>query len=236
MENLNDNKNFFILYKPKDIVSGDFYYALAHKPKDRNDELFYICTADCTGHGVPGALMSMLGISNLNESIIEKDVYEPHEILNNVRTGIIESLDSEDKSEENKDGMDCVLCAFDFKNNKLEFAAANNPLWIYRNGEMLEFKPDKMPVGKYHGELNSFTKQQVELLKGDIVYSFTDGFADQFGGEKGKKFKYKPFQELLKQNAHQSMDEQKKVLDTVFENWKGDLEQVDDVLVIGVMI
>jgi serine phosphatase RsbU (regulator of sigma subunit) len=184
MENVTDDKNFFILYKPKDIVSGDFYYALAHKPKTKKDELFYICTADCTGHGVPGALMSMLGISNLNESIIEKEISEPHEILNNVRKGIIESLDSEDKNEENKDGMDCVLCAFDFKNSTLEFAAANNPLWIYRNGEMLEFKPDKMPVGKYHGELNSFTHQKVELQKGDIVYSFTDGFADQFGWRK----------------------------------------------------
>ena len=229
MENMTDDKNFFILYKPKDIVSGDFYYALAHKPKSKKDELFYICTADCTGHGVPGALMSMLGIS-------EKEISEPHEILNNVRDGIIESLDSEDKNEENKDGMDCVLCAFDFKNNTLEFAAANNPLWIYRNGEMMEFKPDKMPVGKYHGELNSFTHQKVELQKGDIVYSFTDGFADQFGGEKGKKFKYKPMQELLIKNADKSMEDQKKVLDEVFENWKGDLEQVDDVLVVGVKI
>ena len=236
MENTVDNNNFFIYYKPKDIVSGDFYYALAHKPKNGEDELFYLCTADCTGHGVPGALMSMLGISNLNESIIEKEIVEPHEILNNVRKGIIESLDSEDKSEENKDGMDCVLCAFDFKNATLEFAAANNPLWIYRNGEMLEFKPDKMPVGKYHGELNSFSLQKVDLQKGDIVYSFTDGFADQFGGEKGKKFKYKPFQQFLIENASLPLEEQRKKLDTTFENWKGDLEQVDDVLVVAIKI
>lgn len=233
---ITDDKNFFIFYKPKDIVSGDFYYALAHQPKSSKNELFYICTADCTGHGVPGALMSMLGISNLNESIIEKNIHEPHEILNNVRNGIIESLDSEDKNEENKDGMDCVLCAFDFKNSTLEFAAANNPLWIFRDGEMLEFKADKMPVGKYHSELASFTQQKIQLQKGDIVYSFTDGFADQFGGEKGKKFKYKPFQEILIKNANQSMEAQKKVLETVFENWKGELEQVDDVLVVGVKI
>ena len=236
MENITNDKNFFILYKPKDIVSGDFYYALAHQPKTGENELFYLCTADCTGHGVPGALMSMLGISNLNESIIEKDIYQPHEILNSVRNGIIESLDMEDKNEENKDGMDCVLCAFDFKKLTLKFAAANNPLWIFRNGEMLEFKPDKMPVGKYRDEVTSFTLQKVKLQKGDIVYSFTDGFADQFGGEKGKKFKYKPFQEILIKNANQSMDEQRKILDTTFENWKGDLEQVDDVLVVGVKI
>lgn len=236
MENSINDKNFFILYKPKDIVSGDFYYALAHQPKDKENELFYFCTADCTGHGVPGALMSMLGISNLNESIIEKNIDEPHEILNNVRKGIIESLDSEDKSEENKDGMDCVLCAFDFKNLTLEFAAANNPLWIYRAGQMLEFKADKMPVGKYHSEVSSFTLQKVELQKGDIVYSFTDGFADQFGGEKGKKFKYKPFQEMLLKNASLDMDQQKNILDKAFEKWKGDLEQVDDVLVVGVKI
>ena len=236
MENTNDDKNFFILYKPKDIVSGDFYYALAHQPKTKKNELFYLCTADCTGHGVPGALMSMLGISNLNEAIIEKDIHEPHEILNNVRKGIIESLDSEDKSEENKDGMDCVLCAFDFKKLTLEFAAANNPLWIFRNGEMLEYKPDKMPVGKYRDEVTSFTLQKVKLQKDDIVYSFTDGFADQFGGEKGKKLKYKPFQEILIKNASQPMEDQKKMLENIFDNWKGDLEQVDDVLVVGVKI
>ena len=140
------------------------------------------------------------------------------------------------KSEENKDGMDCVLCAFDFKNLTLEFAAANNPLWIYRAGQMLEFKADKMPVGKYHSEVSSFTLQKVELQKGDIVYSFTDGFADQFGGEKGKKFKYKPFQEILLKNASLDMEQQKNILDKAFENWKGDLEQVDDVLVVGVKI
>lgn len=233
---ITDDKNFFILYKPKDIVSGDFYYALAHQPKSSNNELFYLCTADCTGHGVPGALMSMLGISNLNESIIEKNIHEPHEILNNVRNGIIESLDSEDKNEENKDGMDCVLCAFDFKNSTLEFAAANNPLWIYREGQMLEYKADKMPVGKYHSELASFTQQKVQLQKGDIVYSFTDGFADQFGGEKGKKLKSKPFKEYLKKISHLSMKEQAVKIENYFDVWKGDLDQIDDVCVFGVKL
>lgn len=236
MENITNDKHFFILYKPKDIVSGDFYYALAHRPKNSDNELFYFCTADCTGHGVPGALMSMLGISNLNETIIEKNISEPHEILNNVRKGIIESLDSEDKSEENKDGMDCVLCAFDFTNSTLTFAAANNPLWICRDGQMLEYKADKMPVGKYHSEVSSFTLQQVQLQKGDVVYSFSDGFADQFGGEKGKKFKYKPFQELLLKNANLPMEQQKNTLDAAFENWRGQLDQVDDVLVVGIKI
>lgn len=236
METAVENDNFFIFYKPKDIVSGDFYWALAHKPKTKENELFYICTADCTGHGVPGALMSMLGISHLNESIIEKGIAEPHEILNNVRKGIIESLDSEGNNEENKDGMDCVLCSFDFKTNKLEFAAANNPLWIFRNGEMIEYKPDKMPVGKYQRDASSFTLQAVDLQKGDIVYTFTDGFADQFGGDKGKKLKYKPFQQILMDIANLPMKNQHEKLDKLFEKWKGNLEQVDDVLVIGIKI
>src|ERR1700741_611177 len=156
METLTDTKNFFILYRPKDIVSGDFYHALAHQPGGHKTELFYVCTADCTGHGVPGALMSMVGISQLNESIIEKNLVHPNEILDNMRKGIIASLNPEGSEEESKDGMDCVLCAYDFEHMTLEFAAANNPLWLVRNGELIEYKPDKMPVGKYHSETKPF--------------------------------------------------------------------------------
>jgi len=236
MESENTTKSFFILYKPKDIVSGDFYHALAHKNNSDDNELFYMCTADCTGHGVPGALMSMMGISHLNESIIEKKLVHPNDILDNMRKGIIASLNPEGSEEESKDGMDCILCAFDFKNMKLEFAAANNPLWLVREGVVLEYKPDKMPVGKYGDTMKPFTLQTVDLKKGDIVYSFTDGYADQFGGEKGKKFKYKQLQNLLLDNSAAPMDEQKKILDKAFEDWRGNLEQVDDVCVIGIRI
>jgi serine phosphatase RsbU (regulator of sigma subunit) len=231
-----ETKNFFILYKPKDIVSGDFYHAIAHKPTGSKNELFFMCTADCTGHGVPGALMSMVGISHLNESIIEKNLIHPNEILDNMRKGIIASLNPEGSEEESKDGMDCVLCAYDFENMTLEFAAANNPLWLIRNGEMIEYKPDKMPVGMYHSKTTPFSLQTISLQKGDIIYTFTDGFADQFGGEKGKKYKYKKLQEKLLELKNLPLTDQKNILEKEFEKWRGNLEQVDDVLIIGLKI
>ena len=231
-----ETRSFFILYKPKDIVSGDFYYALSHKPSGAGNELFFICTADCTGHGVPGALMSMMGISHLNESIIEKNLSKPNDILDNMRKGIIASLNPEGSEEESKDGMDCVLCAYDFENMKMDFACANNPLWHVRDGKLTEYKPDKMPVGMYGEELKPFTLQSLELRKGDVIYTFTDGYADQFGGEKGKKFKYKQLEEKLLAIHQQPMDDQKQVLEKAFEDWKGNLEQVDDVCVIGIRL
>ncbi|MBS1650909.1 MAG: serine/threonine-protein phosphatase [Bacteroidetes bacterium] len=232
----NTTRDFFILYKPKDIVSGDFYYARAHVIPSKNNELFYMCTADCTGHGVPGALMSMVSIARLNESIIEKNLEHPNIILDNVRKGIIESLNPEGSDEESKDGMDCVLCAYDFKNMKLEFAAANNPLWLIRNNQIIEYKPDKMPVGKYGDSVNPFTLQAIDLLEGDIIYTFTDGFADQFGGPKGKKFKYKQLQEVLLSIHQKPMEEQKQLLNNEFESWRGNLEQIDDVCIVAVKI
>lgn len=236
IETATETKNFFILYKPKDIVSGDFYHALAHKHDGSATEIFYVCTADCTGHGVPGALMSMMGISHLNESIIEKKLSKPNEILDNMRKGIIASLNPEGSEEESKDGMDCVLCAYNFDKMILEFACANNPLWHVRDKQVTEYKPDKMPVGKYGEEMKPFTLQKLDLKKGDLVYTFTDGYADQFGGDKGKKFKYKQLQELLLKNCDQSMEKQKDILEKTFEEWKGNLEQVDDVCVIGMRI
>ena len=231
-----DQKQFFILYKPKDIVSGDFYYALSHKTTDSPTEKFYMCTADCTGHGVPGAFMSMLNISYLNESIIEKNISRPNQVLDHIRTEIISSLNPEGSEEESKDGMDCVLCAFDFENMELEFAAANNPLWLLRNGALTEYKADKMPVGKYNDEMKPFSSQTIKLQKGDIVYTFTDGYADQFGGPKGKKFKYKQLEEKILAGSHLPMDEQKRILNDCIEEWKGNLEQVDDILVIAIKI
>jgi serine phosphatase RsbU (regulator of sigma subunit) len=153
-----------------------------------------------------------------------------------MRKGIIASLNPEGSEEESKDGMDCVLCAYDFENMKLEFAAANNPLWLIRNGELLEYKPDKMPVGMYHSKITPFSLHTIALEKGDIVYTFTDGYADQFGGEKGKKYKYKKLQEKLLAIKDLPLVDQKEILDSEFEKWKGNLEQVDDVLIIAVKI
>jgi len=236
METMTETENFFILYKPKDIVSGDFYYALSHQPQGHPNELFYICTADCTGHGVPGALMSMVGISHLNESIIEKNIIHPNDILDNARNGIIASLNPEGSDEQSRDGMDCVLCAYDFANMKLEFAAANNPLWHVRNGKLTEYKADKMPVGKESDTLVPFSLQTISLEKGDVIYTFTDGYADQFGGPKGKKFKYKQLEEVILANYSKPMEVQREILDKTIEQWKGSLEQIDDILVIAIKI
>lgn len=222
---------YFVLYKPKDIVSGDFYWANFVNGK------FLIITADCTGHGVPGAFMSLLNISLLNEITLQRKITSPDLILNSVRDQIISILNPEGTETESKDGMDCLLCSFDIKNKQLEFAAANNPLWILKNGEreIEEYKPDKQPVG-FHSVYKPFRLQTTPLEKGDMVYSFTDGFADQFGGPKGKKFKYKQLEELIIANSHLPMNEQRNILERSFTSWQGDLEQIDDVLVIGVRI
>ena len=235
MESKLKQKKFFILYKPKDIVSGDFYFALSHKHAGSETEKFYLCTADCTGHGVPGAFMSMLNISYLNESIIEKGIDKPNLILDHIRTSIISSLNPEGSTEESKDGMDCILCCFDFSKNTLEYAAANNSFYIIRNKEIIDCSADKMPVGM-HSDMRPFTLRNIQLEKNDIVYTFTDGLADQFGGPKGKKFKYKQLEELLLSICLLPMEEQKERLNKAFENWKGNLEQIDDLLLIGLKI
>ncbi len=240
----------FILFKPKDIVSGDFYWALSIAPlpgwdmgtnkvklpsNTKKKNTFYMITADCTGHGVPGAFMSMLNISYFNENIIERGIRLPHEILNSQREAIIHALNPVGSTEEAKDGMDCILCVYDFDKMLLHFSAANTPLWFVRNGVLTEYKADKMPVGKHSEETQPFTLQTIELQKEDIIYTTTDGFADQFGC-KGKKLMKKKFKEELLKIHHQPMCEQKEHLNHFFENWKGNNEQVDDVCVIGIKI
>jgi len=222
--------DFFILYKPKDIVSGDFYWANAV------DNKFILITADCTGHGVPGAFMSLLNISYLNEAVTEKKLQSPEKILSFVRKQIISSLNPDGAEIERSDGMDAVLCLFDFNNMSLNFACANNPLWIIRDKKVITFQADKIPVGSYYGDQKDFSLNTFELKKGDIVYTFTDGYADQFGGEKGKKFKYKKMQQILLENYEKPMSVQKDVLDKEIENWRGELEQIDDILIIGIRI
>ena len=225
---------FFILYKPKDIVSGDFYWA--GEVASGDEKLFLLCVADCTGHGVPGAFMSLLNISLLNETVLEKKITQPHLIFGNVRQSLLQAFSADEGKEEGRDGMDAVLCAFSEKNKRMEFACANNPVWLLRRGELLEFAPDKMPVGKHEGAQGPFTLQTVELQKEDILYLFTDGYADQFGGPKGKKFKYAQLKKVLLENAQRSLAEQKKALDETIEAWRGKLEQVDDILIVGIKI
>jgi tetratricopeptide (TPR) repeat protein len=220
----------FVLYKPKDIVSGDFYWA--HK----TDSRFIIATCDCTGHGVPGAFMSLLNISKLSETVNERKIERPDLILNNVREEIIKALNAEESEDQSKDGMDAVVCSFDFANRTLEFAAVNNPLILIRNNEVTEVKADKFPVGIHQGELKPFTLHSLVLQKGDTVYTFTDGFADQFGGDKGKKLMTKNLKNLLLQISSQPMSSQKEALEKHFSDWKGTHEQVDDVLVIGIRV
>jgi serine phosphatase RsbU (regulator of sigma subunit) len=221
----------FVFYKPKDIVSGDFYWALC-----KND-LFMLMTADCTGHGVPGAFMSLMGINLLNEITAEKNITSPNLVLNNLRSELIKALNPEDAVEESKDGMDGVFCTVHLKTLELQLACANNPVWIVRNGQLAETIPaDKIPIGKSPKEEVPYTLHKYQLQKGDIVYCFTDGYADQFGGPKGKKFKYKQLQELLLNNAHTNMDQQKVILEKTIMDWKGNIEQLDDILVIGIKV
>ncbi len=221
----------FILFKPRDIVSGDFYWI-----SEIGDKTL-LAAVDCTGHGVPGAFMSMIGNALLNQIVNEKRITAPCEVLFHLRESIIRSLKQTGAIGEGKEGMDIALCALDKKNNAVEFAGAHNPLWIFRkNGELEEINADKQPIGLQYDELKPFTNHTIKLNKGDRLYIFTDGYADQFGGPNGKKFKYKQLQEKLLTISHCPLAEQKSILENTFDNWKGNLEQIDDVLLIGIGI
>jgi serine phosphatase RsbU (regulator of sigma subunit) len=221
----------FILYKPKDIVSGDFYWMDARKDK------LLIAAVDCTGHGVPGAMVSVVGANGLNRCVKEFGLSRPSEIMDKLTDLIIETFEGNEVNGEVKDGMDMALCAIDLERKKMEYCGANNPLWLLRKGEaeIIEIKADKQPIGKFEFR-KAFTNHEVELKKGDLVYIFTDGFADQFGGPKGKKFKYKTLQTLLENMREKPMEEQRETLNMCFEEWRGVLDQVDDVCVIGIRI
>jgi serine phosphatase RsbU (regulator of sigma subunit) len=223
-------KDYFVFFQPKDVVSGDFYWA-----SKLSNSTFALVTADSTGHGVPGAIMSILNISSL-EHAVEQGLLEPSEILNHTRNTIIKRLKKDGSAEGGKDGMDASLICFDFKNNKLTYAAANNPIWIIREGAIIELAPDKMPVGKGERDTVPFTQHSVDLMHGDVVYALTDGMPDQFGGPKGKKFMYKKLKELLITISIEPADKQKQLLSSALNDWKGNLEQVDDVCIIGVRV
>ena len=267
-ELLNNNlKDYFVFFQPKDVVSGDFYWA--GKLANNN---FAIVNADSTGHGVPGAIMSILNISSI-EKAIENGFLKPSEIFSHTRATIIDRLSKDGSAEGGKDGMDASIISFDFENNSFSYTAAQNPIWILRKRrsnsslhpelepgshhkkqgvstieipgqtrnndnayELIEIKPEKMPIGKHHNDTSPFVGGEFKTQKGDVIYSTTDGFQDQFGGEKGKKFKIKPFKTLLLSIAHLPMQEQKEILSQRFSSWKGKEEQVDDVCVIGVRV
>lgn len=214
-------REHFVLFMPKDIVSGDFYWCT----KKGND--FYLAICDCTGHGVPGAFMSLLNITFLNEAINEKNISEPNLVLNHVRERLIQNMEGA------QDGMDATLVKIN--GSKMHYSSAQNKPILIRNNEIIELKADKMPVGK--GEkTDSFSQFELDLLKNDVLYFYTDGFADQFGGPNGKKFKYSNLQKLLLENSDKVMNFQLQNLKNNFTNWQGNLEQVDDVCIIGIRI
>ena len=228
----------FVLFKPKDIVSGDFYWAL------EKQGYWYLAVADCTGHGVPGAFMSMLGIAFLNEINAGEKLLSTSEILDQLREKVMKELNQTGADRDSKDGMDISLARIELtplsfgegQGVRLQWSGANNAMYHFTNGILKETKADKQPIG-YHPMMNPFTEHNFTLQKGESIFLFTDGYADQFGGSKKKKFLYKRFEEMLQANATLSMEEQKNALNKAFDDWKGaDMEQIDDVCVIGVRV
>lgn len=219
----------FVLFKPKDVVSGDFYWL-----ETIGDNIIF-AVADCTGHGVPGAMVSVVCSNALNRTVKEFNITEPAKILDKTRELVVATF--EKSTEDVKDGMDIALCSLNKKSNELNYAGAHNPLWILRNDtqEIEEIKADKQPIGVYH-DFTPYQNHKLILNKGDYIFLFSDGYADQFGGDKGKKLKYKPFKDLLIQTSSKPLTEQKKILSDMFELWRGEMEQVDDVCIIGVRI
>ncbi len=220
----------FILYRPCNIVSGDFYWFRQIK------NLLFVVAADCTGHGVPGAFMSMLGISLLNDIVTRSNVNHPHETLNELRKRIKRSLHQTGKSGERQDGMDIAFCMIDLDTNTVEYSGAYNPFYLVRNNELLEFKGNRMPIGIYPKDDQNFETTTIHLQANDKFYIFSDGYVSQFGGAKGKKFKTSQFREILIRHFDKSMTTQKELLEEALDGWKGDMEQVDDILVIGINI
>ena len=217
--------NSLIVYLPKDIVAGDFYWM------DRIGDSTIYAVADCTGHGVPGAMVSVVCHNAMNRAVREFNLTSPGAILDKTTDLVLEQF--EKSEEEVKDGMDIALCKLN--ESSVEYAGANNPLWIVRGEEIIEIKADKQPVGKFDKRTN-FTTHKIDLLKGDTIYIFSDGYVDQFGGENGKKFKAKAMRSLLLSIQNLSMEEQREKIITTFNDWKADFEQVDDVCLIGIKI
>ena len=221
---------YFILHQPKSHVSGDFYWVSCQG----NTKI--IAVGDCTGHGISGALMHMLGSVYLNEIISNGNFKTASDILEQLRDHIMRSLNQTGESGETQDGLDIVLCIIDCKDKKLQFAGANNPIYIIKNNELEEIKGDRMPVGIHINFDKPFTNHFINLESNDQIYLFSDGYADQFGGPKGKKFRYKQFKELLLNNSDKPMNIQKEILNNIHDKWRGSLDQIDDILVFGLKI
>lgn len=218
----------FIFYKAKDIIGGDFYWI-----KRRFNQLF-VAAVDCTGHGVPGALLSIVGMNELNRA--SESSVRPHETLNNLNIRVYETLHYQYESSDVLDGMDMSLCFFDFEEMTMEYAGAFNSVYHIRNNKLLELKGNKFSIGTSLKPDIVFTGQEIDIEHGDAVYLFTDGYADQFGGPDEKKFKQSAFKELLVRISSRPMDEQKKIIEETFMNWKNKTEQIDDILVIGLRL
>jgi serine phosphatase RsbU (regulator of sigma subunit) len=218
----------FILYKPKDIVAGDFYWI-----EVVNKDNILIAAADCTGHGVPGALVSVVCSNALNRTVKEFEITDPGKILDKTRELVVETFERSEN--EVKDGMDISLCLLNKKTNEIEWAGANNPLWIVRHGQIIEYKPNKQAIGKVDKPL-LYQTHKIKLEKDDNIYIFTDGYADQFGGPNGKKFKYHQLVDLICTISSMPIAGQKIKLEKEFQDWKGNLEQVDDICVIGIKV
>ena len=220
----------FIYYKPRDIVSGDFYWI------DYTEDRTIIAVADCTGHGVPGAIVSMLGISALNKITSRMKEPKADEILNELRNEIIHQLNPVGSANIRRDGMDIALVVIPAQTHEMEYAGAYNPLFIVRDGQLIEKKADKMPIGLYVNQNKSFTAHRFDYLPGDTLYLFSDGYVDQFGGTDGSKFKMKNFKDLLIKINSYPLEEQARILDQTHLEWKGTYDQVDDILVIGIKL
>ncbi len=229
LELFSEKLDHFVFYKPRDIVSGDFYWVAEIGPR------IMIISADCTGHGVPGAFMSMLGVSFLNEIILNKEIIQPDQVINSLREEVIRALKQKESDSEIKDGMDICVCLLDPEKRSLQFAGALSPLWILSKGELTEIKGDKMPVA-IHETMKPFTNHWIDLKQGDTFYIFSDGFVDQFGGPNQKKYLSKNFKITLGEIQAKPMYEQGAELDRIFEEWRKDVEQIDDVTVIGVRV
>lgn len=220
----------FVLYKPKDIVSGDFYWI------DKKGDWSYFAAVDCTGHGVPGAFMSIVGYNLLKDILKTTERVEPSVIMDMMNDGVANTLHASTSNNQTKDGMDMSLCAINYKTMELQFAGAFNPLYIIRGDELLQYKADKFPVGMFVGDKQKFTNNTIQLQKDDKIYIFSDGYADQFGGPRGKKFMAGNFRNLLLAASKLPIDDQQKMLNRTIEEWRGNLEQVDDILIIGVNV
>lgn len=232
VESIQDSfPEFFVMYLPRDIVSGDFYW---FTEMENGKKIFAV--SDCTGHGIPGAFMSMMGIDGLNYAVLEKRIESSSQILNHVNKFIIESLKQDLATVKSKDGMDTAICIFEKDLSSVRYSGANRPLWLIRDQELIQYSPDKMSIGGNNYSDYEFTEVTIPLQKGDSIYLFSDGYPDQFGGERNKKFMTKNLKQLLLQITHLSAKEQESVLQSSLQNWMGSLPQIDDIILVGIKL